>query len=122
MGSCSPSWQALRIKRNRVREGFFRFVLPTLALVNLALGLLLLGMLRPANWLEWLLALSGAFCCLVAGWLGGSGLSSVYWAGAMSRQVLAWRRMADAILLWLEEVRIPPDRLEHLRSRLRDLG
>ena len=101
---------------------FFRVILPVLALVNLALGLFLLSMLRPHGWVDWLVALTAGFCCLVGGWLGASGWSRSYWGQVMAIQVGTWHRIADAILEWLEELRIPPDKLDRLRRRLEELG
>lgn len=97
-------------------------VLPFLALVNLCLGFLLLSMLRPRGWLDWLVAVVGGFCFLVGGWLGASGWSRTYWGQVMTVQVRAWHRMSDTILDWLEELRVSPDNLERLRRRLEELG
>jgi len=112
----------LVIAGTRFRESFFRYVLPVLALINLALGVLMLGMLRPAGWLAWLERLAAALCFAVAGWLAGSGWSKSYWGHVAARQVGTWQRMVDAIFDWLDELRLPADALERLKRRLEEEG
>lgn len=116
----APEPGGLIIAELRFKDSFFRYVLPTLAVVNLTLGLFMVGMLHPVGWLAWLEALSGAFCCAVAGWLAGSGWSKSYWGNVTARHVVTWRRMVDAIFDWLEELRLPADSLERLKQRLEE--
>jgi hypothetical protein len=61
---------------------------------------------------------TGAFCCVVAGWLGAAAWSKSYWSAAINRQVETWRRIADAIFAWLEEAPLPADALLRLKRSL----
>ncbi len=102
------------------RDMFYRLVLPGLAVLNLTLGLVLLSLLPPTGLVGWPIALTAAFCCLVAGWLGASAWSKSYWAIVMTRQVVTWRRMVDAIFEWLEEAPVPADSIEQLKRSLEE--
>jgi hypothetical protein len=102
------------------RDLFYRLILPALALLNLGLGLVLLSLLPPTGQVGWPVALTAAFCCLVAGWLGASAWSKSYWAIVMTRQIVVWRRMVDAIFEWLEDAPVPADSIERLRRRLEE--
>lgn len=97
---------------------FYRVFLPIAVALNLALGLVILGELQPNGWLGWLEVGTGAFCCLVAGWLAASAWSKSYWGAAMARQITAWRQIADAIFGWLEEAPLPADALLRLNRSL----
>lgn len=97
---------------------FYRVFLPIAVVVNLGLGLVILTYLRPEGSLGWLEVTTGAFCCVVAGWLAASAWSKSYWGKAMARQITAWRQIADAIFTWLEEVPLPAESLQRLKRSL----
>ena len=97
---------------------FYRIFLPVGIVANLALGLFVLTGLRPALWTDWLQVGTGAFCCMVAGWLMAAWWSKVYWYRSMARQVVVWRRIADAFFTWLEDVPLPPEAIYRLKTSL----
>ena len=97
---------------------FYRVFLPAAVAANLGLGLAVLNNLRPEGWLGWLEVFTGAFCCVVAGWLAASAWSKSYWGSAMARQIAAWRQIADAIFAWLEEAPLPAEALLRLKTSL----
>jgi hypothetical protein len=97
---------------------FYRVFLPISVAVNLGLGVVILGNLRPDGWLGWLEVATGAFCCVVAGWLAASAWSKSYWGSAMARQIAAWRQIADVIFAWLEDAPLPAEALQRLRGSL----
>ncbi|HXJ47891.1 MAG TPA: hypothetical protein VNF91_01865 [Candidatus Acidoferrum sp.] len=107
-----------RISRARWDTLFFRLFLPLGVVANLVLGILILTGLRPQSWSDWLQVSTGAFCCVVAGWLAAAAWSKVYWSRAMNRQVTAWRRIADTFFAWLEEAPLPAEALTQLKSSL----
>jgi hypothetical protein len=126
-GSCKPRvvmWGTLRRFRERYVSGtaeerlFYRVFLPLGVLANLGLGIWLLAGLKPQIWSDWLMVVTGAFCCLVAGWLAASAWSMSYWSRAMARQVAAWRRIADTFFAWLEDAPLPPEALHRLKTSL----
>jgi hypothetical protein len=86
--------------------------------VNLALGIWILTGLKPQSWSDWLQISTGAFCCVVAGWLAAAAWSKAYWARAMKRQVTVWRKIADTFFVWLEEAPLPPEALTQLKTSL----
>lgn len=86
--------------------------------LNLVLGLVILGQLRPVGWLGDLEMATGAFCCAVAGWLTAAAWGKSYWGRAMARQVRAWSVMVDAIFVWLEDTPLPTGALQRLQSTL----
>jgi hypothetical protein len=98
---------------------FYRIVLPTLALANLALAGVIVRDL-PGGWLDWLEVGTAGFCCAVAGWLAASLWSKSYWAQVIAQQVAAWRRMADTILEWIEELPIPSESVARLKRSLEE--
>lgn len=106
------------MKRSRSRRFFYVFLLPIAVGVNLGLGLLILSNLRPTDWLAWDELATGALCCFIAGVLAASGWSRSYWARVMSRQVMVWRQMADAIFRWVEEVPLSTEALQGLKQSL----
>ena len=112
--------EAIGLTKTRRRDLFYRFILPALAFVNLALGVLLLSLLPPSGAMGWLVALAAAFCCLIAGWLAGTAWSKSFWAEVMGRQVMVWRRMVDAIFEWLEDAPVPADSIERLKRSLEE--
>jgi hypothetical protein len=101
---------------------FYRVFLPMAVVVNLGLGVVVLSNLRPEGWLGWLVVATGAFCCIVAGWLAAAAWSKSYWGGAMARQIVAWRQIADAIFAWLEEAPLPAEALLRLKRSLDEVG
>ena len=101
---------------------FYRVFLPAAVAVNLGLGFAVLSNLRPDGWLGWMEVGSGAFCCVVAGWLAASAWSKSYWGSAMARQVAVWRQIADAIFAWLEEAPLPAEALQRLKTSLDEVG
>lgn len=97
---------------------FYRLFLPLAFFANLGLGVVVLAGLRPDGWPGWLEVGTGAFCCLVAGWLAAAAWSKSYWHNAMARQVAVWRRIADAFFGWLEEAPVPAEALTRLKTSL----
>jgi hypothetical protein len=97
---------------------FYRIFLPIAVTLNLGLGLVILSGLRPYSWTGWLEIGTGAFCCLVAGWLAAAAWSKSYWGNAMAHQVFVWRRIADAFFAWLEEAPLPAEALHRLQRSL----
>ena len=95
--------------------------LPLGAGANLALGLIVLTGMSQQDDLGWLKLATGAFCCVVAGWLGAAAWSRFYWNRSMARQVALWRRIADAIFAWLEEAPLPAEALRSLKTSLDDV-
>ena len=105
------------MKRTRDAR-FFKVLLPLFVAANMGLGLLVLAQLGPHEWLQWMEVGTGAFCCAVAGWLAGSGWSKSYWGQSMTRQVLAWHRMVDAIFTWVEDLPVSAEPVNRLRRTL----
>jgi hypothetical protein len=97
---------------------FYGVFLPLGVVANIALGVLILAGLRPDGWPGWLQIGTGAFCCVVAGWLAAAAWSKFYWNNAMARQVAVWHRIADAFFGWLEEVPVPAEALKRLKTSL----
>jgi hypothetical protein len=100
-------------------RAFFNIWLPLGIMANLGLGLLVLadiGANKP--WTDWLQLGTGAFCCMVAGWLSAALWSRVYWNRSMARQVAVWRRIADTFFAWVEEVPLPAETLHRLETSL----
>jgi hypothetical protein len=100
---------------------FYGYVLPLAVAVNLALGITVLGQLRPTGWLGGLEVTTGALCCAIAGWLAAAAWSRAYWGRAMVRQITAWHQMVDAIFAWMEETPPPADALLRLKGSLDDV-
>lgn len=97
---------------------FYRVFLPLAVLANLGLGIVILGGLHPEGWPGWLEVGTGAFCCLVAGWLAAAAWSKSYWNNAMARQVAVWQRIAGAFFGWLEDAPLPAEALNRLKTSL----
>jgi hypothetical protein len=97
---------------------FYRVFIPIAVALNLGLGIFILSYLGPNGRLGWLEVTTGAFCCIVAGWLAASAWSKSYWGAAMARQITAWRQIADAIFAWLEEAPLPAEALQRLKGAL----
>lgn len=102
----------------RPQRLFYQVFLPLGIVANLVLGVLILTRLRPDGWSGWLLVGTGAFCCLVAGWLSAAAWSKVYWNRSMARQVALWRQIADAFFTWVEDVPLPAESVHRLRAAL----
>lgn len=100
---------------------FYRVFLPIGVAVNLGLAIVVLNDLKPVGWIGALEIGTGAFCCVVAGWLAATAWSKSYWGTAMSRQISAWHQIADAIFFWLEEAPVPVDSLQRLNESLSEV-
>ena len=109
------------MQQRRAKQLFYAVFPPLAVTVNLALGVLILSLMRPSDWLGWLEIATGAFCCVVAGMLAATAWSRSYWGRAMSRQVIVWRQMADAIFRWIEDVHVPAEALQALKRSLDDV-
>jgi hypothetical protein len=106
-------------QENKKKEAFYRFLMPVLVLVNLALGIFNLALAaHPGSPLMWAWLGIGVFSCVLAGWLAGAWWLRCYWNTQMTRQVQLWRHVVDAVLGWTEEVPIPTDALLRLKRRL----
>jgi hypothetical protein len=103
---------------SRSHRIFYAVFLPLGVVVNLTLGVIILIELAPHAWPQWLMVGTGAFCCVVAGWLAAAAWSKSYWNRSMARQVAVWRRIADTFFAWLEEAPLPADSLHRLKSSL----
>lgn len=99
---------------------FYNLFLPLGAMANLALGLVVLAGLRPDGEFSWLQLGTGALCCMIAGWLAASAWAKSYWSRSMARQVMVWRRIADAFFSWAEDLPVPAEALGRLSSSLED--
>jgi hypothetical protein len=99
-------------------SAFYGLFLPLGVLANLGLGVLILSRLSPTDWAGWLQLGTGAFCCLIAGWLAAAAWSQSYWSRTMVRQVAVWRRIADAMFAWLEDASLPAEDLSRLKTSL----
>jgi hypothetical protein len=108
--------------RNTVRGTrkrlFYSVFLPAAVALNLTFGLMVLDNLEPRGWLGGLEVATGAFCCVVAGWLAAAAWSRSYWTGAIARQVAAWRQVTDAIFGWMEEKPPSAEELQRLKGSL----
>lgn len=97
---------------------FFSVFLPAGAAANLVLGLVVLRGLQPDSAVGSLQLGTGALCCMIAGWLAAAAWSRFYWNRSMARQVVVWRRIADAIFGWMEEMPPSAEALYRLKSSL----
>lgn len=107
-----------RGRESRSQRMFYLVFLPLGAIVNLVLGLVVLGQMRLGGEFGWLDLGTGAFCCMIAGWLAASAWNKSYWSRKIARQVAVWRKIADAIFDWLEEAPLPAEALHRLKSSL----
>ena len=98
----------------------YRLVVPMLGLTNLILAGVLISFVQPKGWLEWVDVATAGFCCAVGGWLAASLWSKSYWAQVIAKQVAVWRRMADTILEWIEELPISSDAVDRLKRSLEE--
>jgi hypothetical protein len=99
---------------------FYWFVIPILALTNLALAAIVVSNLHPGGWIGWLEAGTAGFCCGVAGWVAASLWSKKYWAMIMARHVATWRMISDTMLDWIADLPIPSDSVDRLRRSLEE--
>jgi hypothetical protein len=97
---------------------FYSVFLPVGAAVNLVLGLLVLRGMKAEEPFGWLELATGAFCCMIAGWLAAAAWSRFYWSRHMVRQVAMWRQISGTFFTWLEEAPLPADALRSLKSSL----
>ena len=102
----------------KVERIVYRVVLPVGVVANLGLGVVILAGLEPQSWPQWLEVGTGAFCCVVAGWLAAAAWSRSYWSRTQARQVALWRQIAGTFFAWLEEASPPADSLARLKSSL----
>src|SRR5436305_12458281 len=100
---------------------FYNVFLPLGLLANLCLGIVILAGLHPQSWPGWLEIGTGAFCCVVAGWLAAAAWSRSYWGSAIAQQIAAWRQMTDAIFGWMEETPPSAEALQKLKGSLDDV-
>lgn len=103
---------------NRSQRLFYSIFLPIGASANLILGLVVLTGLGPQNEFGWLQVGTGAFCCVIAGWLSAITWSHFYWGRSIARQVATWRRIADAFFAWVEDAPVPPEAVRRLKTSL----
>lgn len=97
---------------------FYGAFLPLGAIANVGLGVFVLSGLRPDEELSWLQLGTGAICCMIAGWLAATAWSKAYWSRSIARQVAVWRRIADTLFAWVDEVHVPVEALIRLRTSL----
>lgn len=114
----SPVSDGSPVPARATERWFFKIFLPLGVVANLGLGLVILTGLQPQSWAGWLQVGTGAFCCLVAGWLAAAAWSKSYWHRSMTRQVATWRQISDAFFGWLEEAPLPPESLKGLKASL----
>jgi len=107
-----------RIKSKERSRFFYKVFLPLGVVANLALGIVILTGLQYTHWYEWLQVGTGAFCCMVAGWLAAAVWSKSYWNRNMARQVTLWRQIADTFFAWLEDAPLPAEAIHRLKSSL----
>lgn len=107
---------APRVAETRRQRIFYMVVLPLGVLVNLGLGVAILATLNPLS--AWLQIATGAFCCVIAGWLASAAWSKSYWTRNMARQVAVWRRISDTIFTWIEDMPMPAESLHRLKTSL----
>ena len=103
---------------SRRTRALFTVWLPLGIAANLGLGLFVLADIGAKTWMDWLQLGTGAFCCMVAGWLSAALWSRVYWNRSMARQVAVWRRIADTFFAWIEDVPVPADSVRRLKTSL----
>lgn len=95
---------------------FYSVFLPLGAATNLALGLVVLTMMKVPSDFGWLEVGTGAVCCVIAGWLAAAAWSRYYWRRNLAQQVAVWRRIADALFAWVEDAPVPADAVHDLKS------
>ena len=104
--------------RTRSQRLFYSVFLPIGAAANLLLGLIVLREMDPNGAFGGLQLGTGAFCCMIAGWLAAAAWSRFYWNRHITRQVAMWRKISSTFFAWLEEAPLPADALRTLKSSL----
>jgi hypothetical protein len=112
---------ATRVPTRRADRFFYEIFLPFGAAANLALGLIVLSGLGTSNEFGWLELGTGAFCCIVAGWLAAASWSRFYWSRNMARQVAVWHNITDTFFNWLEDAPLPVEAVQRLKSTLEEV-
>lgn len=121
MTFASTPWEAHPVGLVKEELMVYRFLIPLLAVCNLALGVLTLGGLGWRGWLGALELATGTVCCFLAGALIAAVVSKSYWTRAMRNQVMVWRQVGDALIRWMEQTRTSDDALVSLQSSLRKI-
>lgn len=104
---------------SRERELAYLLLIPSLATLNVVLGLAVLVLARHASsWKAAVLILSGGLLCSIGGWLAGVTWLRFRWRSQMERQMRLWAGVVDAVTGWEEEVSVPPDAALKLKRRL----
>jgi hypothetical protein len=102
---------------------FYSIFLPAGAVVNLVLGLIVLTAMQADIFgLSWLELATGAFCCMVAGWLAAIAWARFYWRRSMARQVARWGSIVDTFFAWMEDAPLPAETVKSLKSSLEDVA
>ena len=109
---------AAKVPERPTERVFYDIFLPLGAAANLALGLFVLSGLGTQNAFGWLELGTGAFCCMVAGWLAAASWSRFYWSRSMARQVAVWHSITDTFFTWLEDAPLPVEAVQRLKSTL----
>jgi hypothetical protein len=111
------------LRETRPQRIFYAVFLPLGAVVNVALGVVILSWLNPPTvaTYKWMLIVTGVFCCFIGGWLAAAAWSKSYWNRSMARQVAVWRRIADTFFVWLEDAPVPAESLHGLKSSLEEV-
>ena len=110
----------IHLIESKAQRVFYAVFLPIGVVANISLGVVILSGLDPHGWdyMRWLQIGTGAFCCVVGGWLAAAAWSKSYWNRNMARQMAVWRRIADAFFVWLEDAPVPAEALHGLKSSL----
>lgn len=116
----TPTKERARLHEPFAHLIFYSIFLPAGAIANLVLGMFVLSGLKAQNDLSWLELGTGAICCMIAGWLAATAWSRSYWNRSMERRIALWRRIADAFFLWLEDVPLPADALNNLKTSIEE--
>ena len=107
-----------RVPERMSHRLFYSLFVPFGAIANVGLGVFVLSGLRPDGELNWLQLGTGAICCMIAGWLAAIAWSKSYWNRSMRRQIAMWRRIADTLFVWVDELPVPAEALVSLRTSL----
>jgi hypothetical protein len=118
MTTGSPSPTPAETVETRLHVLFYAVFVPVGAAANLALGLVVLTLMRAENQFAWLELGTGAVCCMIAGWLAATAWSRYYWRRTMARQVAVWGTINTAFFSWVEDAPVPADAVHNLKSTL----
>jgi hypothetical protein len=102
-------------RRGHPEPLFYRLVLPILIALNLALAGIVLSLIGPSDWRQWLELGTGGFCCVLSGWLLGAWWSRRFWRSSIAGQLSTWQRVVDELFLWIEDLPIDSEDLTRLR-------